>query len=124
MFDTEAETPATPVATFTSNPIAKYKVGPYRFDKATLHLYSKEDVEKFTKLVKALPAGERAKIQKVDLEAANEIAKQIIAQQGKVTQEIDSTIGERQTPPQKPIGSLNAIQLMQQAAEQKKVVGQ
>lgn len=107
----------TPLAIFTSHPIVNYKVGKFKFEKATLNLYSETDVMDFSKLVASLPAGERQRIKKVDLQAAEAIAKQILESQGKASQAIDSTTGDRAPPPAKPVGSLNATLLKQQAAD-------
>lgn len=108
-----------PLAIYTSNPIANYKVGPFKFDKATLKLYTEEDVEAFARLYGQLPAGEQIRIKKVDLDAAEAISRKILETQGKASQAIDSTTGDRAPPPAKPVGSLNATLLAQQAAANK-----
>lgn len=108
-----------PLAIYTSNPIANYKVGPFKFEKATLKLYKKDDVKAFEDLLDQLPDGEKIRVKKVDLDAAEAISRKILETQGKASQAIDSTTGDRAPPPAKPVGSLNATLLAQQAAANK-----
>lgn len=79
---------------YSSHPIAKYRVGPFQFDRGLLKLDSK-DAADFEALLKTLPATESSRISKIDVSAAERIVRDRLAAQSSATKNFDSTVGER-----------------------------
>lgn len=95
------------LAYYSSAPIQAYRVGPFRFEKGVLTFDEgqEDELESFETLLETLPAAERARVQKVDVEAAEAYVRDLRAQSGGATRGIDSSIGDRATKP-KPEGDL------------------
>lgn len=86
-----------PLATYTSHPVARLRMGPYRFESGILKLYSEREVKDFEQLLASMPPAESHRIKKVDLAAAEAIVRERLAAQGGPTKQVDSTVGERNT---------------------------
>lgn len=84
-----------PIATYTSHPIARYRLGGFKFENGLLKLGTEDEVAKFEALLEALPPSEQIRVKKVDLAAAEAIVRERLATQGRTTQQVDSTVGER-----------------------------
>ena len=98
------------LATFTSHPVQNFRIANYQFEKGVLKFEEgqEESLEKFEKLIAALPIGERNRIQKIDVEAAEKLIEKLRAESGGATQKIDSTVGERANKPQ-ATGNLGTV---------------
>lgn len=95
--------------TYTSHPIPNYSIGRFQFEKATMTLDNEEDVAEFEKLYATLPMQEKARVQKIDLEAAEGLARQLLDRTTNATQQIDSSVGDRPGNPPKPGASLESL---------------
>ena len=98
------------LATFSSHPVQNFRIANFQFEKGVLKFEEgqEESLEKFEKLIAALPIGERNRIQKIDVEAAEKLIEKLRAKSGGATQKIDSTVGERVNKPQ-ATGNLGAV---------------
>lgn len=95
------------LATYTSHPIHRFRAGRFRFENATLKLYTEQDVNEFESSLAGMPLSERNRIKRVDLAAAERIVRERIASQGGATKVTDSSAGERAgNVPQVGIGDL------------------
>lgn len=94
---------------WSSHPIAKMRIGKFRFDKGVLKLTSESEIAEFEALLDSLPGAERNRIQLLDVEAAEEVVRKHLAAQGGATKVIDSTIGERSTAPKTGTGILGVL---------------
>jgi len=92
-FETPVETPTT--GRWTCHPIQRFKISRFQFENGLLELTKAADVAEFTQMLSELPMTERMRIKDVDITAAEKVVADYIAQQGKVTQVMDSSIGER-----------------------------
>jgi hypothetical protein len=83
---------------YTSHPIKRFRIGKrWEFEDGLLTLESEEEEKEFLKIIdhKNFPPRERSRIRKLDFEAAARISEEFRKQGGRVTQQSDSTIGER-----------------------------
>lgn len=94
----QEETPEVKTARYSSHPIENYSVGNYVFEKGLLTLTG-DEIAVFDKLLETLPPQESNRIKKLDVEAADRIVREMLAnQKAAATQVNDSSIGERATP--------------------------
>lgn len=78
-----------PDVVYTSNPIQRFSISKYQFEKARLVL-SEEEAEKFDEILARQPARIRAKVRKIDAAKADQIAKSFLT--GGATKTIDSSL--------------------------------
>lgn len=95
------------VARFSSHPIAKFKVGRFRFDNGLLELREEKDISEFRKILEDLPARERIRITELDLSAAEAQVRAVRAASPKTTKGIGSDTGDRDPGKQVGKGTLN-----------------
>lgn len=91
------ETTAKPVGTqYTSHPISNYRLGRFKFVNGILNLTDETDLKEFESLLadKRLPERERARIQKIDVARAEAIVRERLANERKITQTTDSSVGD------------------------------
>jgi hypothetical protein len=82
---------------YTCHPVRNLKCGPFRFVDSLLTLEDEAEEQTLLAFInhKKFPAKERHAIKKLDLAAATVISKNVQASKPKVTQTIDSSVGER-----------------------------
>lgn len=80
---------------WSSHPIQRFTVGRFQFEKGLLVLTEAEDIADFQEVYDSLPVAERARLQKLDLEAAERLARAHLGIDGAVTRGIDSSTGDR-----------------------------
>ena len=86
------------ITRWSSHPIMRFTIGDYQFENGLLVLKTPAEAEDFQAMYDTLPISEKTRMRKLDLAAAEAIARQHIANQGGATQGIDSSTGERQNP--------------------------
>lgn len=103
-----ANAPADGQVSFTSHPIANYRVGKkFKFTNGVLTLTKPADIEEFRAILEDLPESERHKIRELNVAAAEKISRKIREEQGtRATKQIDSTTGERAEGPKTGSGRL------------------
>lgn len=93
---------------YSSHPTPNYRIGKYKFEKSQLKLTDPAEVEIFDKLLSTLPVGERRKIQKLDVAAAEDFLRKRQVTPA-ATKQTDSSTGERgSTEPKVGTGTLES----------------
>ena len=89
---------------YSSHPIQNYKVGRFEFENGLLVLNEDEDIKEFEKILNdpKFPRSERARINKLDLSAAEAQVRLIRSQSPKASKSIGSEAGDRD--PGKQVG--------------------
>lgn len=80
---------------WSSHPIQRYTVGRFQFEKGLLTLTEEADIEDFQATYDSLPVYEKARLQKIDVAAAERIVQQYLNGSGSATKGIDSSTGDR-----------------------------
>lgn len=66
---------------YSSHPISRYRVGRFQFEQGTLRLKG-DDVGEFEEIMRNQPPREQARVKKIDVEAANVVARNFAKSQG------------------------------------------
>jgi len=80
---------------FSSHPIARYTIGEFSFENGLLTLTDPEKIERFRKVLKALPRSESNRIVELDVSAAEAQVRLLRDMQGGATKVTDSSVGDR-----------------------------
>lgn len=102
-------------AIYSSHPIARYAIGRFKFENTVLDFNkqpydSDKDEAEFKKIYDSLPPIEQNRIKLLDVSAAEDFAKRVIAQQALVTRVTDSSHGR--DPREVGTGSLETAQTL------------
>jgi hypothetical protein len=76
---------------FSSHPISRFKLGRFQFANSILSLEG-DEVEEFEKMLDRLPAGEKSKIKKIDVKAAELLVR---VPEPSITGATDSSVGRQ-----------------------------
>lgn len=87
--------------TYTSQPIANFRMGEFQFDKGVLKL-KPADAERFDKMLDGADERTQAQIRKIDRSAGEAVARRYLDLQSKTTQGIDNTGNTVSAPTPKP----------------------
>lgn len=79
---------------YTSHPVSRFRIGRFHFQNATLTLRDKEDISEFEKLMSKASPRDRALVRKIDVEAANALAK--ARTESSISKQFDSSVGRDQ----------------------------